>query len=623
LSAKRKLLKRQNLRNNEYYDFQKVVDGLYEDSCRNRKFYHLVEIIQRCENILLAYRNIKNNDGSHTPGVDGRTIKYLARLTTEEIISLVQRKLANYYPQRVRRVIIPKPNGKTRPLGIPTIVDRLVQQCILQVLDPICEAKFHKHSYGFRSLRSTKHAIARAYHLAQKNNLHYVVDVDIKGFFDNIDHGKLLKQLWTLGIHDKSLIKIISRMLKAEIDGEGVPTCGTPQGGILSPLLANVVLNELDWWISDQWETKRTKHTYAVRKNSNYAMYQSLKNFSNLKEIYIVRYADDFKIFCRNHNQAEKIFHGVKDWLKERLGLEISQEKSQITNLRKSYSDFLGVKMMLTRKGKKYTADNRVRSDYVIKSRVADKAVKAIMAKVRHHSKEIQCQKRMSGAALTSRFNAYLLGVHNYYNCATNCILDFERIAYRSRAVLKNRLNPRRRKDGDKLPSYIATLYGKSKQIRFVHDIPLIPIAYIQHKVCKNYNGLSQYVEADRMVVHAKQRAVPIIKLQYLLSHPVREMSVQYNDNRIARFVAQYGRCAVTGDVLDMDDVHCHHKLPKAFFGGDEYENLVIVSKDIHVLIHATVRETIDFYLQKTKIDKAGLKKLNQFRKIMDLDLIR
>ena len=200
MNAKRKSLKRQKLRNNEYYDFQETLDTLYADSRNNRKFRRLVEIIRREENILLAYRNIKNNTGSHTKGTDGRTISYLAKLAPEEMVSLVRRKLENYFPQRVRRVEIPKYDGKTRPLGIPTITDRLIQQCILQVLDPICEAKFHKRSYGFRPLRSTKNALARAYQLAQVSNLHYVVDIDIKGFFDNINHGKLLKQLWSMGI---------------------------------------------------------------------------------------------------------------------------------------------------------------------------------------------------------------------------------------------------------------------------------------------------------------------------------------------------------------------------------------------------------------------------------------
>jgi hypothetical protein len=170
-------------------------------------------------NILLAYRNVKKNVGSKTKGTDGKTIANLAKYEPKDLVILVRNKLRNFQPQKVRRVEIPKPDGKMRPLGIPTISDRLVQQCILQVMEPICEAKFYKHSYGFRPLRGTKDAIARAQFLAQMNNLHYVVDVDIKGFFDNIDHGKLLKQIWSLGIRDKALLSIISKMLKAEVEG--------------------------------------------------------------------------------------------------------------------------------------------------------------------------------------------------------------------------------------------------------------------------------------------------------------------------------------------------------------------------------------------------------------------
>ena len=119
-----------------------------------------------------------------------------------------------------------------RPLGIPTIKDRLIQQCVLQVLEPICEAKFHKRSNGFRPNRSAEHAIAQAMTMIQQRDLFYVIDIDIKGFFDNVSHGKLLKQMWALGIRDKKLISIISTMLKAEVAEIGFPKKGTPQGGI-------------------------------------------------------------------------------------------------------------------------------------------------------------------------------------------------------------------------------------------------------------------------------------------------------------------------------------------------------------------------------------------------------
>lgn len=116
-----------------------------------------------------------------TAGTDGKTIQHLEKLSEEKLVVLVQRKFSWYVPQSVRRVEIPKDNGKTRPLGIPTIMDRLVQQCVLQVLDPICEAKFHDHSYGFRPNRSQQHAISQVHKNMQLSHLHYVVDIDIKG----------------------------------------------------------------------------------------------------------------------------------------------------------------------------------------------------------------------------------------------------------------------------------------------------------------------------------------------------------------------------------------------------------------------------------------------------------
>ena len=155
VSTSKQTLKQSKIRYTEYYDLQKVLDDLYEDSSKNKVFSNLMELITSRENIKLAYRSIKGNKGSHTAGVDGRTIKHLSRLNEEEYISLIQKQFHWYKPRPVKRVEILKPNGKIRPLGIPTIVDRIVQQCILQILEPICEAKFHDSSYGFRPNRST------------------------------------------------------------------------------------------------------------------------------------------------------------------------------------------------------------------------------------------------------------------------------------------------------------------------------------------------------------------------------------------------------------------------------------------------------------------------------------
>ncbi|HCR84026.1 MAG TPA: hypothetical protein DIW07_11605 [Lachnospiraceae bacterium] len=307
-----RLKKKQKIRNNEYYNTQTVFDDLYSKAINNQNFYKLYDIITSEQNILLAYRNIKKNKGSKTSGTNKNSIIDIGDNEPEKLVNYIRQRMGNFIPHSVRRVEIEKENGKKRPLGIPTIEDRLIQQCIKQVLEPICEAKFHNHSYGFRPNRGTHHAIARALFLTNLKNHQYVVDIDIKGFFDNVNHGKLLKQMWSLGIRDKRLLCIISKMLKAEVKGIGIPDKGVPQGGILSPLLSNIVLNELDWWISSQWETN------PIRKR--YRTHQIKGSKGTLKKIYIVRYADDFKLFCNNRADAGNIFIATQNWLKERLG---------------------------------------------------------------------------------------------------------------------------------------------------------------------------------------------------------------------------------------------------------------------------------------------------------------
>jgi group II intron reverse transcriptase/maturase len=230
--AKQKLPKKQKLRNAEYYDIQAVFDELYSKSKSGSMFDELMTTVLSRENIILAYRNISKNKGSKTSGTDGKTIRYYAKFTDDNLVQYIRKRLEYYRPQPVRRVEIPKDNGKTRPLGIPTIADRIIQQCFLQVLEPICEAKFHERSNGFRPNRSAENALAQCYAFIQKRHMHFVIDVDIKGFFDNVNHGKLLKQMWSMGIRDKRLLSIISAMLKAEVAGIGFPEKGTPQGGL-------------------------------------------------------------------------------------------------------------------------------------------------------------------------------------------------------------------------------------------------------------------------------------------------------------------------------------------------------------------------------------------------------
>ena len=600
--------KKQKLRNNEYYNMQDVFDKLHADAISNKSFSDLMPLISCENNILLAYRNIKNNEGSKTKGTDGRTIEYYKDWDDAKIIKYFQGRLANYHPKSIRRVEIPKDGQphKTRPLGIPCMDERILQQCILQVLQPICEAKFHNHSYGFRPNRSASHAIARASFLMWANQLHYVVDIDIKSFFDNVNHGKLLRQMWNMGIQDKNLISIISKMLKAEIQGIGKPDKGTVQGGVISPLLSNVVLNELDWWLSNQWETKHTRYSYT----ENYSRYHALKS-SNLKEFFFVRYADDFKILCRDYQTAQRIFIATRQWLKERLGLEISPEKSKITNVRKGKTEFLGFSLFVQKKGKKF----------ITRSNISDKAKKTMQSKLKGQIKAIQKNKTPGQAY---KLNSMILGMHNYYSTATLCSYDFRHINYIVSRSLHNRLKNNTRKvkgrikKPDAEPKTSKTyqkFYGKynGKPI-IVAGVTIFPIYGCTFKIpLKFTQETSDYTPCGRQLKHSKLKSA-VHLVRYLLDCKEYDKSVEYNDNRISLMAGQYGKCGVTHEPLTIGDMVCHHKKPKEIGGTDEYGNLMWVRADVHILIHATQTDTIEKYLNILKLDSKALKKVNSLR---------
>ena len=586
--------KKQKLRNNEYYSIQNQFDTLYEKSKSNTVFKDLMPLIISEQNIMLAYRNIKKNSGSHTRGVTSSSIVNLGEKEPQKLVDYVIHRLENFTPHAVRRVEIPKPDGRTRPLGIPTIEDRLIQQCIKQVLEPICEAKFYSHSYGFRPNRSTHHAIARAMFLVNLNDYHFVVDVDIKGFFDNVNHGKLLKQLWTLGIQDKELLSIISKSLKAPIKGIGIPDRGIPQGGLVSPLYANVVLNELDWRIASQWDTFPSRKRYLSRPN--------YKGNGTLKKIYIVRYADDFKIFCKTRSEADKVFIAVKQWLKERLMLDISPEKSKVVNLKKNYSNFLGFKLKLRKKSGKW----------ILKSHMADKAKDNCKSKIREAIAQIRKEPNQWSVM---RFNATILGLHNYFKIATNVYVDFDRIAFDVRKTLLCRTKTHRTKTGSKSKAF-QNFYGEfTGKVFYVEKMALYPVNGVKTSPPMCFTqSICNYTQEGRRKIHEMQKSVSPQILQYLMENPIKGKSVELNDNRVSMCVAQRGKCAITHEPLETKDMEVHHITPIELGGKDNYENLVLVTYTVHKLIHATTPETIEKYKEMLNNVDVNWTRLNKLR---------
>ena len=611
---------------------QSELRQLYQDSKNGKKFENLIDLIMSDDNIMLAYRNIKSNKGSQTPATDKKTIEDIDKLSQDWFLSRIKSEFQHYNPRMVRRKEIPKPNGKTRPLGIPNIWDRIIQQCIFQILEPICEAKFIDDSYGFRPNRSAEQAIAKSESHINRTKLHYVVDVDIKGFFDEVNHTKLLRQLWTLGIQDKQLLVILRKILKAPIlmlNGKvEYPTKGTPQGGIISPLLANVNLNEFDHWIEQQWAERSlpdikqqlSPNGYPNRVNEH----RYLKKNTKLKPMYIVRYADDFKIFTDTRNHAEKIFHAVSMWLPERLKLPLSPEKSKVTNLKTQYSEFLGFKLKARKKGGKRVAETHI----------ADKALKTLKTKLKEQVKNIQ--KTGNGLQTIqeiNRYNSMVIGLHNYYGIANQVSLDLGRIAREMDIMMYNRFQKAgAKKNLGKNPNgytYKGKYEGKDegllkytkrklKSMRYYMKRPILPIGDTKARnPMQKRRAVNKYTVEGQKLIH-KNLAITDTELEILRNAPLRDnrmTTVAMSDNRIALYIAQKGKCPISQQEL-LYNQHLHHKKPWSESHDDSYKNLVLITTEVHKLIHATVQETIDKYLAIFKLDTAHMEKLNQLRKL-------
>ena len=342
-----------NVRFSTETELKAIQDMLYEKSGQGVSFTGLVEAMAHEVTIVTAIHNIKSNKGSKTAGVDKMKMDKYLQMPKDELILLIQSCFRKYQPKPARREYIPKSNGKLRPLGIPTVLDRIIQECVRLIIEPICEARFYPHSYGFRPYRAQKHAIRDIVNVINAgckspDQAVWAVEGDIQGCFDNISHRILLQKVWRMGIHDKRVLKIISQMLKAgyiERDLYHKTETGTPQGGILSPLLSNIYLNDFDWYVGRTFMEphRKCKHKRNDTRRLKWAGTTPKYNF---------RYADDWVVLTSTEKEAFRMKRELTKYFRQKLKLELSQEKTYVTDLRKGGIHFLGYIVKAERKRK-------------------------------------------------------------------------------------------------------------------------------------------------------------------------------------------------------------------------------------------------------------------------------
>lgn len=333
----------------------------------------LMEEICERENCKQALARVKSNKGS--PGIDGMAVEKLPDYLKQHWPKVREQLLSGTYkPQPVKRVEIPKPDGGMRKLGIPTVLDRLIQQMILQVLQRGWDPTFSEHSYGFRPGRSAHQAVAQAQQYISEG-YGWVVDLDLERFFDRVNHDRLMARM-AQRISDKRVLKLIRRFLQAGVMENGLVSPvdeGTPQGGPLSPLLSNIVLDELD----RELERRGHRHT---------------------------RYADDCNIYVRSERAGERVMESITRFLTTKLKLKVNQAKSAVARPRER--KFLGFS---------FTGGKESRR------RIAPKAILRFKARIR----ELTCRTRgISMEQRAQELSAYLRGWRGYFGfCQTPSVL--------------------------------------------------------------------------------------------------------------------------------------------------------------------------------------------------------
>lgn len=595
-------------------ELKAFLDFLYAKSGQSISFTGLLEAMCHEVTIVTAVHNIKSNKGSKTAGVDEIKMDSYLQMPKQELIDLIQRKFHKYQPKPARRVYIPKSNGKQRPLGIPSAIDRVVQECMRIVLEPICEAQFYPHSYGFRPYRAQKHAIRDIVNVINAgcrspDQPVWAVEGDIKGCFDNINHRLLLQKLWRMGIHDKRVLSIIKAMLKAGYIESGIyyaTTIGSPQGSILSPLLSNVYLNDFDWYIGRSY---MEPHRQCKHKCNDT---RRLK-WSGITPKYNYRFADDWVILTSTQAEALRLKRQLTKYFRYRMKLNLSQEKTYVTDLRTDGIHFLGFVVKAERKRK--TPDPATWSETLVGKPFPD--MNRLTKKICNLSKEVRriglFTQPNTQAAQIQYVNSIIMGLAQYLQpsiCSAAYHAIDRRINNTALAVWKN-LFPKRynqmqvplqtlcnlphRHEGYKSKTFAIEIEGKW------FGITCAFITHAKYETRPFNQHMTPYTEEGRRIYvsyRTKHKPLPCDRPSIntpediLLSAYARgkgwKANFEYFMNREYAYNRDKGKCKCCGRFFsDNLPKHCHHvnnKLPVEKI--NKVSNLAWLCVPCHRMVH-------------------------------------
>lgn len=584
-------------------ELREKLDFIYQKSKDGCSFHGILEVASNEVTIITAIHNIKANGGANTAGVDKVKMDNYLHMEKGRLVAMVQTAFQRYKPKPARQVYIQKSNGKLRPLGIPTVLDKIIQECLRIVLEPIAEAKFFPNSYGFRPYRSVHDAVHMVFQYANltlKQKAWYVIEGDIKGFFDHIDHRILKDKLWRIGVRDKRVLAIINAMLKAGYMEQGV-FCqseeGTPQGGILSPLLANIYLTSFDWTVGRMYQHPHQQTAYICSDRLR------LK-YQGVVPKYLVRYADDWVILTNSEQEAYRLLHKLEKYFTHKLKIELSGEKTVITDMRKSAVHFLGFGFKVRKTAWK---PNKPPKEMVVSYPDPKKLQKAIQKLCAGVKAVRTCSNDEYRAVQVEMVNAQIAGLAEHYKRVL-CSEAYHKIDF---AVNKCAFKTFKRMYGKNVLKHVIPLEQLSNRpLRHAgHKDTALAVAwngqwigftkaYLTHAQRMGnafHQAITPYTAEGRELQYrkAKKQAPKIRPPLYegttlLEQAPKKKLyNFEYYMNREYAYNRDKGVCRCCRTKLNPGHYHCHHidtSLPITKI--NQVPNLAWVCESCHRAIH-------------------------------------